>query len=110
MASAGASRRRADFAIDQAQDVRDEAQALVDAIDEALLDDTLTPEEVREIVSRAKRVFREAEEVVVATEWTSVGELGAVAKLTGRGSANAEIRELDVQRRASEIGFVLSTV
>lgn len=121
--SGGREQRRAELAIDEAQDVREAAQklrndaeGLTRELDEAMADGDITPEEAKRIAQRARQLVEqagrtqvEAAQVVVATEWTSVGELQAIAKLTGRDSARAAIREMDVQRRAIDVGLVLHT-
>ncbi len=104
---AGAAEPRVDRAVDEAQDVRDHAAELVAYIGKATADGIVTPEEAAEIARRGERVKREAEEVVVATEWTKAGQLRAVAALTGRDSVNAMTREAQVLVRASEIGMNL---
>lgn len=103
----GTSRRRADITVDEAEDVRDEAQALVAFIDEATLDDEIDEWEAREIGRLARRVLREAIEVHVASQWTDAGELKAIGYLRG-GSGNAELREHEVRQLAGEVGYRLA--
>lgn len=106
---AGIARRRASVALEQVEQVRDKAAGLVQRIDEALADRELTDDEIADIVKRSREVARESEEAQLAVEWTENGERRAVAGLTGRGSANAELRDMEIVRRAHDIGFVLQT-
>jgi len=103
------ARRRADLSVDEALDVRDWAQELVDHIAEALADDGVVDlEEAQRSHVLSQRIVQEAEESVVMTEWVDAGELQALSKLLGRDSARAAAREHQVRQRANEIGLSLA--
>lgn len=104
----GEARRRADVALEQIEETRDAAVALVEEIDQALGDGRVDAQELGRIVARARRVRDEAEQAQVAGEWTENGERLAVAQLTGRPSANAVLRDVEIARRGLAVGLHLS--
>lgn len=102
------SRRRADIAVDEAGDVRDWAQRLVEHMDASLADGVFDSTEAQKAREIGRRIAQEAEESVVVSEWVDAGELQALSKLLGRDSARAAMREHQVRLRAMEIGLSLA--
>ena len=75
--------RLADLAVNEVMETQQETRTLLRLIDEALSDGNVTPEEALRIRDQAREVKREADEDVLATERTNIGELLTVAGLTG---------------------------
>lgn len=101
--------RRAVWAIGEAQDVRDAANTLALVADAALADGDVTPAEARRMVTQTRRVLREAQESLLAAEWTDAGERGAVAQLAPSPATEPRWRryEREIAQEAARIGFAL---
>lgn len=83
---------------EEALDVRDEAQKLIDEIDAALADGEVSPEEALAVLRRARSVHREANEAYQLAEETNDATLAALCVLRGGAVDPTEYTE-DVLRR-----------
>lgn len=84
------TRRHIDLAVDEVQDVRDAAERLIEDIDLALEDGEISLSEAYEIAAQSRRLLREAQEAVVATERANVAEL-IVASILREGTVSPKL-------------------
>lgn len=84
------TRRLIDLAVDEVQDVRDAAERLIAEIEQALAEGNLSLQVGYEIAAAARRVLREAQEGVLATERANVAEL-VMASLLREGKVSPKL-------------------
>lgn len=102
--------RRAVRAISEAQDVRDVAVGLRQWLEDAYADGTISAAEVMDARVRIERLTREAQESIVAAQWTDAGERRAWGELAGGPTPRAIRYEREIVQQAEQIGFDLGQI
>ena len=105
---AGLPRKRAEVAVDEAMDVYAHATSLAEYVLEAMSDGVIDQHEATEIHRRTLVGVAEATQVVIATEYTAVGQKIALGHLAGTPSQRAAIEEMQIRQRAAEVHYTLN--